>query len=123
EYFPKVGRPWHEKPFMTGTDTYISEPMVGIPTAWPYSGSGVESHHNSEDTPDRVDPQSLRDLAVVNAAYLYYLAAAGEPEALWLAELAQNRGYEQIVKASAPLLDGIYKTPDKQARARLLHQA
>lgn len=123
DYFPRVKRPWHEKPFMTGTDTYISEPMVGIPTAWPYSGSGVETHHNSEDTPDRADPQSLRDLAIVNAAYLYYLAAAGEPEALWLAEVAQNRGYQQIVKASAPLLDAIYNTSDKKARARGLYDA
>jgi len=32
EYFPKVSRAWHEKPLMTGTDTYISEPRVGIPT-------------------------------------------------------------------------------------------
>jgi hypothetical protein len=123
EYFSKVKRPWHEKPFMTGTDTYISEPMVGIPTAWPYSGSGVETHHNSEDSPDRVDPRSLRDLAIVNAAFLYYLASAGAPEALWLAELAQNRGYAQIIQQSAPLLDAIYKTSDKQARARSLFDA
>jgi hypothetical protein len=123
DYFSKVKRPWHEKPFMTGTDTYISEPMVGVPTAWPYSGSGVETHHNSEDTPERVDPQSLRDLAIVNATFLYYLAAAGEREALWLAELAQNRGYEQILLQSAPLLDAIYKTSDKHARATVLHDA
>ena len=123
EYLPKVKRPWHEKPFMTGTDTYISEPMVGIPAAWPYSGSGVETHHNSEDTPDRVDPQSLRDLTIVNAAFLYYLAAAGEPEALWLAEVAQNRGYAQILQQSAPLLDAIYQTPDKHARATFLYEA
>jgi hypothetical protein len=123
EYFPQVKRSWHEKPFMTGTDTYISEPMVGIPTAWPYSGSGVETHHNSEDTPYRVDPQSLRDLAIVNAAYLYYLATAGAPESVWLAEVAQNRGYEQIVRAGAPLLDLIYKTGDRRVRATLLYQA
>ena len=54
-YLPKVERPWHEKEFTTGTDTYMAEPMVGVPTVWGYSGSGVETHHNSEDTPDRVD--------------------------------------------------------------------
>jgi hypothetical protein len=123
EYLPKVKRPWHAKPFMTGTDTYIAEPMVGIPTTWPYSGSGVETHHNSEDTPDRVDPQSLRDLAAINASYLYYLASAGDSEAVWLAEVAQNRGYEQIVKSAAPLLDAIYRAPSKEQRARLLYDA
>lgn len=118
EYFPKVNRPWHEKPFMTGTDTYISEPMVGIPTAWPYSGSGVETHHNSEDTPDRVDARSLRDLAVVNASYLYYLAAAAGPEAVWLAEVAHKRGHEQIARA-AQTLETLQYTVDGQAQAVL----
>ena len=123
EYLSKVKRPWHEKPFMTGTDTYISESMVGVPTAWPYSGSGVETHHNSEDTPDRVDPQSLRDLAMINATFLYYLAAAGEPEALWLAELAHDRGDTQILQQSAPFLAAIYQTSDQHKRAMLLHDA
>jgi len=94
-----VGRPWHEKPFTTGTDTYLAEPMVGIPTVWGYSGSGVETHHNSEDTPGRVDERSLRDISVIDAAFLYYIANAGEPEALWLARLSESRGYRQMLKA------------------------
>ena len=105
DYFPRVKRPWHEKPFTTGTDTYMAEPMVGIPTVWGYSGSGVETHHNSEDTPDRVDSRSLRDITVVDAAFLYFAANAGEPEALWLARLSESRGYEQILKAAQPFLD------------------
>jgi hypothetical protein len=100
EYLPKVGRPWHEKEFTTGTDTYLAEPMVGVPTVWGYSGSGVETHHNSEDTPDRVDERSLRDISVIDAAFLYFVANAGEPEALWLARLSESRGYEQIRKAA-----------------------
>ncbi|MCC6539189.1 MAG: M28 family peptidase [Bryobacterales bacterium] len=87
-YFPRVQRPWHWKPFMPGTDSYLGEPTVGIPTTWAYSGTGVETHHNSEDTPDRVDARSLRDITVVNAAYLYTMANAGETDARWLAELS-----------------------------------
>jgi hypothetical protein len=98
EYFPAVHRPWHEKPFATGTDTYMAEPLVGVPTVWGYSGSGVETHHNSEDTPDRVDPRSLRDITIATAAYLYYIANAGAPEALWLAQLSETRGYVQILE-------------------------
>jgi hypothetical protein len=41
-------RPWHWPEFMTGTDTWLAEPAVGSPTVWPYSGTGVHSHHNSE---------------------------------------------------------------------------
>ena len=123
EYFSKVGRPWHSHPFMSGTDTYLAEPTVNVPTVWPYSGSGVHTHHNSEDTPDRVDPRSLRDLAVVNASYLYYLANAAEPEALWLAELSQTRGYEQILQTTAPFLDQIPEAGDSESLGRVLGDA
>jgi hypothetical protein len=100
DYFPLVRRPWHERPFTTGTDTYLAEPMVGIPTVWGYSGSGVETHHNSEDTPDRVDSRSLRDISTVVAAYLYFIANADANDALWLAGLSESRGYQQILKAA-----------------------
>ncbi|MDQ6676573.1 MAG: M28 family peptidase, partial [Acidobacteriota bacterium] len=102
-----VNRPWHEKEFTTGTDTYMAEPMVGVPTVWGYSGSGVETHHNSEDTPDRVDPRSLRDISIIDAAFLYFIANAGESEALWLAQLSESRGYDQVAQRTAPLLDRI----------------
>ncbi len=123
EYFPHVQRPWHEHEFMAGTDTYLSEPMVNIPTVWGYSGSGVETHHNSEDTPDRVDPRSLRDIATVNAAYLYYLANADEPEAMWLAELSQTRGYEQILQSAALFLNRIPAVSDGNGLAPLFQDA
>lgn len=99
------GRPWYEKGFTTGTDTYMAEPMVGVPTVCGYSGSGVETHHNSEDTPDRVDSRSLRDISVIDTAFLYFVANAGEPEAMWLAQRAETRGYEQLAKRAAALLD------------------
>ncbi len=115
EYFPRVHRPWHEKPFTTGTDTYMAEPMVGVPTVWGYSGSGVETHHNSEDTPDRVDARSLRDIAITNAAFLYFIANAGESEALWLAGLSETRGHRQILKAGGP--DQVEFALDRESQA------
>ena len=121
-YLGKVSRPWHWHEFMTGTDTYLAEPTVGIPTVWPYSGTGPVTHHNAEDTPDRVDPRSLRDLAVMNATYLYYLANAGEREALWLAELAANRGYEQILAAAAQSVDRALQAQSGEEVARHLAQ-
>ena len=121
-YFPKVGRPWHWHEFMVGTDTYLAEPTVGVPTVWPYSGTGIVTHHNSEDTPDKVDVRSLRDLAVVNATYLYTLASAGERDVLWLAELAANRGQEQILSASAPFIDRALRAPNGEELSRLVAQ-
>jgi hypothetical protein len=119
-YLPKVGRPWHWREFMSGTDTYLAEPTVGIPTVWPYSGTGPVTHHNSEDTVDRVDPRSLRDLAIMNATYLYYLANAGEREAIWLAELATNRGYEQVLSAAAPFVDRATRAQSGEELARIV---
>ena len=99
-YFPLVGRPWHEAPFITGTDTYMAEPLVNVPTVWGYSGSGVENHHNSEDTPDRVDPRSLRDISTITAAFLYFVANADESAAMQMADLSETRGYRQILEAA-----------------------
>jgi hypothetical protein len=92
-------RPWHWAEFMTGTDTWLAEPTVGVPTVWPYSGTGVESHHNTADRPETVDPKSLRDLVAINASFLYYVANAGEAEARWLAGVALDRAYEQVLAA------------------------
>ncbi|HXI42081.1 MAG TPA: M28 family peptidase [Bryobacteraceae bacterium] len=121
-YLPKVGRPWHWHEFMSGTDTYLAEPTVGIPTVWPYSGTGIVSHHNSEDKADQVDSRSLRDLAILNATYLYYLANAGEPEAAWLAELAANRGYEQILSAAAQAIDRAFDARSGEELGRAVAQ-
>lgn len=123
QYLPKVGRPWHEKEFTTGTDTYMAEPMVGVPTVWGYSGSGVETHHNSEDTPDRVDPRSLRDISVMDAAFLYFVANASDAEALWLANLSESRGYEQILNSTSPFLDRIASAAHAEDLGTLFSQA
>src|SRR5574340_1505296 len=55
EYFPVVKRPWRWQPYTSGTDNYLGDPLIGIPTEWPYSGTGVHTHHNSEDRPETVD--------------------------------------------------------------------
>jgi len=98
-------RPYHARPFMPGTDTFLADPMIGIPTVWPYSGTGVNTHHNSADTPETVDPRSLRDLTVITAAYLYAIASATSRESLHLAEIAASRGSEQILEAATRAID------------------
>ena len=92
-------------PYRTGTDTFLSDPLIGVPTVKPTGSSGVNTHHNSADTVDRVDPRSLRDLTAMLAAYVYYLASAGEAEIPWLAEITVNRSYENILRAAEPFLD------------------
>jgi len=112
-------RPWHSAEFMTGTDTWLADPTVGVPTVWPYSGTGVHSHHNSEDRPETVDSRSLRDLAAINAAFLYYVAGAGEAEARWLAGIALDRGYEQVLAARKKGLEQIAYAVDRETQSIL----
>ncbi len=93
-------RPFHLKPQMPGTDSFLGEPSVGIPVVWPYSGTGVHSHHNSADTPDTVDKRSLRDLTVIVASYLYFLASAGEREMEWMARISADDAIAAMTKAT-----------------------
>ena len=67
-------------------------------------------------TPDRVDSRSLRDLSIISAAYLYFLANAREPEAPWLAPVSQTRGYQQFLDAASPFLDQIDGACDEVAQ-------
>jgi Peptidase family M28 len=118
-YLRKFGRPWHEHPYMEWSDSYLSDPMIGVADVAISSDSGVETHHNSEDTPNRIDPRSLRDLSVVDATFLYYLANAGEVEAAWLAQLSETRGYDMILRSAQPCLDSIATATNAQQLGQL----
>lgn len=99
------GRPWRLAPFEPGTDSFLGEPSIGVPDVWIYSGTGVVTHHNSEDKPETVDPRSLRDLTAIIATYLYFNATAGEAESRWLAEIAVDRCLEQMQAATSAAID------------------
>jgi hypothetical protein len=123
EYFPMVGRPWLSQDYRSSTDNYLGDPTIGIPTVMPHGGYGVHAHHNSADRPETVDPKSLRDLLVINAAYTYFLASAGPAEKRWLAEVALERGYEQITAAAAKVLDQVEVTSGAEPLGRLLYHS
>jgi hypothetical protein len=100
-------RPWHWKEHMPGTDSYLGEPTVGVPTDWPYSGTGPVTHHNSEDKPETVDPRSLKDLVVMIASYLYFNAEAGEEHAPWLAQLVWDHVEQEMTASVNTAMDAI----------------
>lgn len=119
EYFSRFGRAWHWHRFGTGTDSFLGDRTIGVPTVWAYSGNDVHTpHHSSADTPDKVDVKSLRDLSTVTAAYLYYLANAGEPQALWLAGVAQDWGYQQILRSARPFANEISRADSSEELGR-----
>lgn len=109
-YFPQVKRPWHQRPYTVGTDTFLSDPLIGVPTTWAYSGSGVPTHHNSEDTPDRVDQRSLRDITVLAASLLYFAANAEGEQADWLGEITLARALPLVTDAASAGAEQILST-------------
>jgi hypothetical protein len=123
EYFPSIGRPWRWMAHRSTTDNFLGDPSIGIPTVMPYGGYGVMAHHNSGDTPESVDPKSMRDIMVMNAAYAYFIAAAGPTEKRWMAELALTHSYRQMAATTEKILDQISVSKDTQTLGRILHNS
>jgi hypothetical protein len=121
EYYPMVDRPFHWSEYNSGTDNDLGEPMINIPMVAPRGGHGIIAHHTSFDTPNQVDPDSLRDLSIMNAAYAYFIASAGPDQMRWMAQLALSRGYDQINAASENSLDQIAVAKNSDTLGRLLY--
>lgn len=121
EYFPMVNRPYHWSEYSSGTDNDLGDPAINIPTVAPRGGHGIAAHHTSFDTPAQVDPKSLRDLSVMNAAYAYFIASAGPDQMRWMAQLALSRGYGQINAAAQKSLDEIAVAQNAESLSRLLY--
>jgi len=113
----------HWVPWGPGTDTFLSDPMIGVPNVAASGSAGVNVHHNGADTIDRVDRRSLRDLSSMLAVYLYYLASAGETEIPWLGEITANRGFGNLVRAAEPYFNRLAMAEKSDALSRELYTA
>jgi len=78
---------WAVHKYTLAGDNFFCEPLIGAPHTWLEMGDGGDYWHNSEDTPDKVDPRSLADLSAVTAGCAYFLASSGKGE---LARFAQR---------------------------------
>ncbi len=108
-------------PYRPRSDSYLSDPMIGVPTVSATGSTGAENvHHNSADTLDRVDPRSLRDLSSIVATFLYYLASAGDKEIPWLAQITADRSDQNAIAAAAPFLSPITIAANSDSLARQL---
>jgi hypothetical protein len=123
EYYPLVGRTFTWQEHRSSTDNYLGDPSIGIPTVMPHGGYGVLAHHNSHDTPATLDPKSLRDLMVMNAAYAYFVAAAGPAEKRWMAQVALTRGYQQLAADAEKLLDEAAVASTAERLGQLLYHS
>ena len=92
-------------PYRPRSDSYLSDPIIAVPTITATGSTGAESlHHNSEDTLKHVDERSLRDLSSVVATFLYSLASATDKEIPWFAEITMDRSDENLTRVAATYL-------------------
>jgi len=95
-------------PYRPRSDSYLSDPGIGVATITATGSTGAESlHHNSEDSLKHVDERSLRDLSSVVATFLYSLASATDKEIPWLAEITVDRSDENLTQVAATFLGRI----------------
>lgn len=77
--------PWRMQPYSM-SDNLIAHKTIDIPTIWIGRGNNNQVWHTSADTPDRISPEQMAEVATYAACYIYFLASAGEEEAIWLAK-------------------------------------
>ena len=98
---------WRDRPY-AGADAIIADPSIGVPSPLlmecPYT-----FYHCSTDTPDKLDPEKLRWIARAVAAYVYFIADAGEPEACWLAEQVFTEGQNALAAAAQEIVTEHYE--------------
>ncbi len=86
-----------------------------------YMANGSHHHHNSMDTIDRVDPRTLEEQSVLQAAYMYFLADADESDVPFIAGLAFDRGIEVITGKAADARADILAAKDGEAIGKALY--
>ena len=87
----------------SNADNLFCDPAIGVPSNWIYMSNVNDLHHNSKDTIDKVDPRSLRDISILNALFLYYIADADYKDIPFLADLTNTRGMQVLVEKYAEL--------------------
>jgi len=111
---------WKKVPFMSGFDNFFGDPMIGVPINIIYADNGGHLHHNSMDTIGKVDPRTLREIAVITASYLYYLADADEGEVPFVTRLVFDRAIGVITDKAAEMKEKALAAGDGETLGRVL---
>ncbi|PCJ57400.1 MAG: hypothetical protein COA79_16155 [Planctomycetota bacterium] len=74
------------------SDTLLSDPAIGVPTAWPHRGCKDDTWHTSLDTLDKIEPKVMKEMAIIVATTLLRFASLKVKDASYLAQLCMNQG-------------------------------
>jgi hypothetical protein len=101
----------------TPCDSSIGDPAINIPVV--YLGGKDRFWHTTADTVDKIDPEAISRVTVLAASYAYALAAAGSPEAEWLAEEAAADGRARLAAVAAEFAEKLRRA-EPGARGKVL---
>jgi len=94
---------WKSYPYSGGSDHVVfNDGALRVPSVM--LNRGDTFHHTSLDTMDKVDPTELRRSSFIALGAVYYLAAAGEKEALDMARLVVRNG---LARQAADVYDSM----------------
>jgi len=97
-----------------GNDCIISDPTIGVPTVgltqWP-----DRFYHSSEDSIDKIDPESMRKMGVAAGTMIYFAANAGVEEAYYLAGCIQARAERALSDAARRMTADALRAADRDA--------
>ena len=102
-------------------DNLFCDPMIGVPSNWINMNNGNDLHHNSKDTIDKLDTRSLRDISILSALFLYYIADADEDELHHLAEITRDRGMKIILDKYSEMNNRLGNVRDGKSLGELLY--
>ena len=103
----------------------LSDPTIGVPTVM-LGHARDPFHHSSMDTVEMVDPTELKRVGAAATLSAYFIANAGDTEALALAHYISEQGAARLAKASGEAITELFtagrKKPSPEELARIYHQ-
>ncbi|MEX0745699.1 MAG: AAC(3) family N-acetyltransferase, partial [Phycisphaeraceae bacterium] len=101
-----AGYRYHHEPFVSTSDTLVGDPKYGFPCPWLTThrkrSPGYAAYHSSADTTELISQPGLRLGVTAMAAYLHYLADAGNDEMLELADAETGYFSRRLDGVEAP---------------------
>ncbi len=98
---------WQSHPYSGGSDHVVfNDGAVRVPSVM--LNRGDTFHHTSLDSMDKVDPTELRRSCFIALGTAYYLAAAGDGEAVDMARLVARNGLGRLAADHYDALNGLY---------------
>lgn len=108
--------PYDHVRFSIGTDNIIADPLFRRPTVAMVACPAL-SYHSSFDTPERIEPETLKRNALIAGTYVWGFANAGEDDCAFLADAIRARTNAMIAEIPHPR----HKRLLEEAQALALH--